>query len=180
MRGLGFLLLLGAGCGSTSMQRLVPPEFRRMVQTGASLDSEERGPNSAAPIERALHARGLRFGTDGSVGALYAYMRDVHRSVPAAKARPGDVVFFDVDANGLGCGNHVGLVETVEPDGRITFREWRGGFARHSYLQPADPRARRDPRGRVLNTFLRIKRPDDPEDALYFAGEMICGVYRTR
>src|SRR4051794_7720279 len=111
-----WLSLLVAGCGSTSVQQLLPREFRPMVQTGQALN-EDRGPNSAAPIERALHARGLRFGTDGSVGALYAYMRDVHKAVTPAKARPGDVVFFDVDAEGLGCGNHVGLVEAVDPDG---------------------------------------------------------------
>src|SRR5207247_1258186 len=39
---------------------------------------------------------------------------------------------------------------------------------------------RRDAQGRVRNTFLRPKRPDDPPQARYFAGDMLCAVVRPR
>jgi len=130
---------------------------------------------SAGLVEKALHARGMRFGTDGSLAALFAFVSNRFTRVPADQARPGDVLFFDL---GSGCGGHAGLVEGAEASGRIAFREWRDGSARHSYLTPSQPLLRRDAGGRVMNTFLRPKRPDDPATSTYFAGEMLCGVFR--
>jgi hypothetical protein len=92
-------------------------------------------------VEESLHARGIRFGTDGSVPALFAFMREQFPQVQADQARGGDVLFFDL---GTGCGAHVGLVETAESGGRIGFREWRDGSSRHSYVTPRDPYLRRD------------------------------------
>jgi hypothetical protein len=130
---------------------------------------------AVALVERALRDRGFRFGTDGTIGALHGYLVDNGHPVSPAQARPGDVVFFDL---GGGCEDHVGLAEIVDPDGRITFREAREGQVRTSYAQTAEPCARRDDRGRILNTFLRPKRPDDPPATRYFAGEMLCAVLR--
>jgi hypothetical protein len=130
---------------------------------------------SAALVERALHRRGFRFGTDGTVGALHGYLADNGRPVRPAQARPGDVVFFSLAGDGP---DHVGLVEAVDSDGRIVFREARDGQIRHSYVQASAPSSRRDHQGRVLNTFLRPKRPDDPPYLRYFAGELLLGVLR--
>jgi hypothetical protein len=135
-----------------------------------------RGVPSVALVERALHARGFRFGTDGTIGALHGYLVDNGRPVSPEKARPGDVVFFDL--GGGGCQDHVGLAENVDPDGRITFREARDGQVRTSYARAGEPCARRDDQGRILNTFLRPKRPDDPPETRYFAGELLCAVLR--
>jgi len=38
---------------------------------------------------------------------------------------------------------------------------------------------RRDDKGRILNTFLRPKRMEDPAETVYFAGEMLCAVFRV-
>jgi hypothetical protein len=134
-------------------------------------------PGPAGLVERALHDRGLVFSTDGTVASLYDYLRDEHQRVSPALARPGDVVFFDL--GGKGCASHVGLVEAVD-GGRIIFRERRDGEVRRSFVTPADPVARRDGEGRVLNTFLRPRRPDDAPGLRYFSGEMLCAVMRVK
>jgi hypothetical protein len=139
------------------------------------------GDEGAALVERALHETGLRFGTDGSVRALWGYMRNTHHAIAPADARPGDVVFFDTRGTGPEpeCADHAGLVESAEIDGRIGFVEARGGQVRHSFVLPDQPTLRRGDRGQIANTFLRPKLITDPADARYFAGEMLCGVYRV-
>jgi hypothetical protein len=127
-------------------------------------------------VEESLHARGIRFGTDGSVAALFAFVQGQFERIPAEQARDGDVIFFDT---GTGCGGHVGLVETAEASGRIGFREWRSGSSRHSFAAPTAPLLRRDGYGKILNTFLRPKRMDDPADTRYFAGDMLCAAFRV-
>jgi len=141
----------------------------------AQLPSHTPRKHSAAGlVEESLHARGIRFGTDGSLGALYAFVQGDFARIPAESARNGDVIFFDT---GGGCGGHAGLVETVEPSGRIVFREWRNGSVRHSFATPRLPLARRDQRGNVLNTFLRVIHRDDPPDTGYYAGGMFCAAF---
>jgi hypothetical protein len=125
-----------------------------------------------------LRDRGLRFGTDGTVSSLYTYVRDRHALVPPDRARPGDVVFFDLGGRNR-CADHAGVVDTVDPTGRISFRESRGGIVRLSYAHPGQPHLRRAVDGRVLNTFLRIRREDDPPGARYLAGSLMCGVGRV-
>ena len=138
--------------------------------------------DGAAFVERALHDAGFRFGTDGSTRALWGYLRTAHRLVGAADARPGDILLFDTRgvAPEPECADRAGIVESVGAGGRITFVEARGGRVRRSFVDPAHPSSRRDARGEILNSFLRPIRIDDPPGARYFAGEMLCGVARTR
>jgi len=136
----------------------------------------------AAFVERALHDSGLRFGTDGSTRALWGYLRTAHRLVGATDARPGDILFFDTRgvAPAPTCADRAGIVESVGAGGRITFVEAQGGRVRRSFVDPAHPSSRRGAGGQILNSFLRPIRIDDPPGARYFAGEMLCGVARTR
>jgi hypothetical protein len=136
----------------------------------------------AAFVERALHDAGFRFGTDGSTRALWGYLRTAHRLVGASDARPGDILLFDTRgvAPAPECADRTGIVESVGAGGRITFVEAQGGRIRRSFVDPAHPSSRRDARGEILNSFLRPIRIDDPPGARYFAGEMLCGVARTR
>ena len=170
-----------AGCSiATSHSIYVPSSQIRSVSSNPGPDSRklphQRAKHSAASVvEESLHARGIRFGTDGSVPALFAFVRDRFSQVQADQARGGDVLFFDL---GDGCGRHTGLVETAESGGRIGFREWRDGSSRHSYVTPREPLLRRDGRGRIMNSFLRPKRIEDPAETAYFAGEMLCAVFR--
>lgn len=175
-----FLLLANlAGC-STMHGRGSQDSLAQNRSGKSSPSRDQRGkaqPGAARLVEESLHARGIRFGTDGSSQALLAFAQDQFQPVPADKACAGDVVFFDL---GGGCGSHAGVVETSEPGGRIGFREWRDGNSRHSYVTPNAPLVRRDDKGRIMNTFLRPKRVDDPPETAYFAGEMLCGVYHVQ
>jgi hypothetical protein len=167
-----------AGCGAASSHSLhIPPaQFRSVLSVGkpTRANPQRSNRNAATLVEEALHARGIRFGTDGSVLSLYAFIRGQFAQIPPDLARPGDVVFFNL---GDGCGKHMGLVETNEASGRIGFREWRDGSTRHSFVTPQQPYLRRDEKDRVLNTFLRSKRMADPPATPYFAGEMLCGLF---
>jgi hypothetical protein len=133
---------------------------------------------ATAWVEGELRDRGLRFGTDGTVASLHAYMRLRHALVPPASARPGDIVFFDLGGRNR-CGDHAGVIDEVDPAGRIAFRESRGGLVRLSYAHPRQPRVRRAADGRVLNTFLRIRRAEDAPGGQYLAGSLLCAVGRV-
>jgi hypothetical protein len=142
------------------------------------------GDESAALVVGRIQAAGFRFGTDGSPGALWGYMRTTHQLVDAGHARPGDVVFFDtrtrLDDGPPSCADRLGIVEDVDAEGRITFLELRAGRYQRGYVTPRYPFRRRDDRGEVINTFLRPKRIEDAYGTRYFAGEMLCGVARIR
>jgi len=143
-----------------------------------------RRDEGAAFIEQSLRDSGLRFGTDGSTRALWEYLRLSHDTIGPARARAGDVLFFDTRpaAGTPDCDDdtdHAGLVESVEPDGRIIFVEARGGQVRRSVVDPLHPATRRNDRGEIANTFLRPKLVADPPAARYFAGEMLCGIARV-
>ena len=135
---------------------------------------KEKGP--ASFIERELHKRGLVFGTDGTGKALCAYLAGKLSPQSASQARKGDIVAFNL---GDGCGGRVGLVESVESDGHLVFREWRGGAFALGHATPSQPMRRRDGNGRVLNSFLRPVELDDLPGTKYFAGEMFCALYRA-
>jgi hypothetical protein len=188
LRALSAALIAAAlgACASEASAR-TPPWAISQRRVTAGVRAELPAPTSPSPttgdpaavlVERALHRRGLRFGTDGTVGALHEYVRWRHRFVPVTEARRGDVVFFRTTASETTCRAHAGLVEDVDGSGRVTFREARDGVVRQSHFHPTRPTERRDESGRVLNTFLRGKRVGDPGDALYYAGQMVCAVGR--
>ena len=182
---LGLSLLAASGCASTTTETWqVRPPVVRASSSGLPFFSRRRRaeaehPNTAVGVvERSLHERGIRFGTDGTPSSLYHFLRAQYPEVAASEARPGDVLFFDM-GDGSGCGGHTGLVDLVDSGGRLMFREWRDGSARRSYVHPGQPHARRD-RALILNTFLRVNLPDDPRSTRYFAGELLCSVVRPQ
>ena len=84
---------------------------------------------------------------------------------------PGDEILFAEtgEAEAL-----AGVVESVE-GGQVGFRYRRGGRDYRGVLDLRRPDVRRDRRGRILNSYLRIKRRDDPPDTRYLAGELLVG-----
>jgi hypothetical protein len=176
------LTVLGCASAPDGSVRRFPASVLRAVRFEARPSGRRpaRGDESAAFVERALRRLGLHFGTDGSVGALWGYLRTSHRLVAPSDARPGDVVLFDVHGTGPEptCADHAGIVEAVGSGGRIAFVEARGGSVRHSFVDPRRPTVRRDESGAIVNSFLRPKRITDPIDARYFAGEMLCAIVR--
>jgi hypothetical protein len=185
---LAVVVVLGLcafGCASPNGTRRLPASVfhgARFEVHGHRAARRARGDESAALVERSLHQAGLRFGTDGSVRALWGYMRTSQELVDAGEARPGDVLFFDTSGTDEvpSCADHAGIVESVDGDGRLGFVEARGGQVRHSFVDPARPTTRRGDRAQILNSFLRPKLVSDPPEARYFAGEMLCGVARVK
>jgi len=185
--GLSFLAFSGCATSKTEIWHVQPPVFRassngpppglfsRKRRARANPDHTN---TAVGVVERSLHERGIRFGTDGTPSSLYEFLHSNFPAVSASEARPGDVLFFDM-GDGAGCGGHTGLVDLVDGGGRIIFREWRDGSARRSYVHPGQPRARREG-DLILNTFLRVKLPDDPPATRYFAGELLCSVVRPQ
>ena len=165
------------------------PAARRPIVAAAQLRAPRArrasADEGAAFVARSLRDRGLRFGTDGSTRALWEYLRAHAPDRRGPRARPGDVLFFDTRATDADpdCDDvtdHAGIVESVEPDGRIIFVEARAGQVRRSVVDPAHPtlaahRTRRDRE----QLPARPKRVANPPNARYFAGQMLCGIARA-
>jgi hypothetical protein len=184
---IGLSLVAASACATTATETWqVQPPVVRASSSGPPPGifgrrrraAPDHSNTAVGVVERSLHERGIRFGTDGTSGSLYQFLHAQYPEVPASEARPGDVLFFDM-GDGLGCGGHTGLVDLVDSNGRLVFREWRDGSTRRSYVHPGRPRTRRDG-AIILNTFLRAKLPDDSPSTHYFAGELLCGVVRPQ
>jgi len=182
------VLAAASGCATRPEARARPRArswSAAFAGSAATAPARVRDP-AVALAERALHDAGLRFGTDGSTRALWSYLRLTHDLVEPAEARLGDILFFDTRATGDAspdcdyATDHVGVVDTVAPDGRIVFVEARGGRVQRSFVDPARPRLRRNAGGDIANSFLRAKTVDDAPDARYFAGELLCGIARAQ
>jgi hypothetical protein len=181
------VVLAASGCATTREGRpRQRPRSWSAAFAGAAVAAPARVRDPAVALaERALHDAGLRFGTDGSTRALWSYLRLTHDLVAPVDARPGDILFFDTRATGGStpdCDDttdHVGVVETITPDGRIEFVEARAGRVQRSFVDPSRPSLRRTAGGDIANSFLRAKAVEDPPDARYFAGELLCCVARA-
>ena len=178
--------LCALGCATPDRGRHGRPTVveaaRREARVLEQHPPEAGADESATLVARALRDTGLRFGTDGSAGALWGYLRTAHSVVAPGSARPGDVVFFDTGGSAIRppeCADHAGIVTDVGANGRIAFLEVRDGHVRTSYAHPGLPLVRRDASDHVLNSFLRPKKIDDPPDRRYFAGQMLCAVARV-
>ena len=178
-----------AGCASAPHTRRFSSSVFRSSRhvshpTVQGLRAEPRRDEGASGIVERLHEAGFHFGTDGTAAALWGYMRTSHQIIRPDEAAAGDIIFFDTLTRDGGdqraCGDRVGVIERVDPDGRITFSEASGGEIRRSYVDPRAPLRRRDDGGEVLNSFLRPKKIGDPDGTRHFAGEMLCGVARVR
>ena len=205
-------LVCGGGCARphAEARRLPAWVFQAGRSSGGDWPRKGLAPRLPAPrggirgksessdfVVAALQGTGLRFGTDGTVPALWGYLKTSHLALSPIAVRPGDVLFFQTLAvptpapppsaltfilppDACGSTDHVGIVSAVDDDGRIAFIEAREGKVRRSYADPRRPRLRRDGMGRIVNSFLRPKRVGDPIDAPNFAGEMLCGAARPR
>lgn len=176
-----FLALLGlaslaAGCAAAPR----PWPLVSAVHTKGHKRPPKRPITAATLVENSLQRRGLSFGTDGSVQALYSYATMRHESIDPREARPGDIVFFDTSSGEGRCGGHVGLVQGIAPGGALKFRERRNEEDRESVADPMRPSQRRDDNGRVINTFMQPRKPNDREGTRYYAGQMVCAVVRVR
>lgn len=131
-----------------------------LVELGLSPDPElaavEDGPALAALAER----RGAL--TPAAPGAALPSLR------------LGDLLLFDrvvaADPASL-----VAVVVSVDERGVVEYVYLARGVVRRGFVFPPDPSARRDPSGRVLNTFVRHNDGADPRGTPHLAGELVAG-----
>lgn len=91
---------------------------------------------------------------------------------------PGDLVFFDNtwDFNGDGLLNdpltHIGIVEQIEQDGTVIFISRVAGAVARYRMNLRQPHIHKTAEGRLLNDYIRRKRPTDPENTARLTGEL--------
>ena len=96
----------------------------------------------------------VRAATDGAALVAAARKRGALASTGAAL---GDLVVFD-GLQGAGAASLVGVVTSTRTDGTVEFI-YRGlGVVRRGYLDLAHPTQKRDRNGRILNSWVRVKR----------------------
>jgi len=130
-------------------------------------------------VERSLHERGNSLRHRRYARSLYQFLHAQFPEIPAGEARAGDVLFFDM-GEGSGCGGHTGLVDLVDsggPTGVPRMARRQRAPAATSILASRTPRRAG---ALILNTFLRVKLPNDPPSTRYFAGELLCSVVRPQ
>jgi hypothetical protein len=156
----------------------------RTIQTGDRLISYD-----CAGVTRAVylsHGHDLYEGTGGVVPAtgvrhIYEHVRQHGRIHRGPAVRPGDLVFFDNtwDFNEDGRLNdpltHVGIVEEVERDGTVVFISRVSNAIERYRMNLHAPNAFRDTDGRILNDYLRRKKPADPQATGYLTGQLFAG-----
>jgi probable lipoprotein NlpC len=112
------------------------------------------------------------------VGRIYTHVVEHGRIHYGPAVHPGDLVFFHNtwDFNGDGLPNdpltHIGVVETVEPDGTVLFvSSLSRGIQRYRMnLQHPDTHKAAD--GRILNDFLRRRHWGDSPGTYYLTGRL--------
>jgi hypothetical protein len=156
----------------------------RTIQTGGRLISYD-----CAGVTRAVYlsqGHDLYEGTGGNgpangVRLIYEHVRQHGRIHRGPAVRPGDLVFFDNtwDFNEDGMLNdpltHVGIVEEVERDGTVVFISRVSNAIERYRMNLHAPNAFRDADGRILNDYLRRKKPADPQATGYLAGQLFSG-----
>ncbi|MGE0643095.1 MAG: hypothetical protein AB7P24_05450 [Nitrospira sp.] len=125
-----------------------------------------------------LYQTGSQEMNANGVRLIYNHVRRygvVHRG---PDVRPGELVFFDNtwDFNGDGEANdpltHIGIVEEVEPNGTVTFISRVASAIERYRLNLDQPHVHKSPDGRILNDYIRRKRPRDPADRARLTGEL--------
>lgn len=91
----------------------------------------------------------------------------------------GDIIFFSntYDRNSDGKLNdtlsHIGIVESINNDGQVSFLHHINGRVRKSYLNSGFENQHRDSNKTILNSFLRRKRSGDPNNTQYLAAQLV-------
>lgn len=94
---------------------------------------------------------------------------------------PGDLAYFDdtYDMNRNGRRDdplsHVGIVDSVDPDGTIHVIHLSGRGVVRDPMNLLRPSVRTDERGKKINAWLRVKKKNDPPDMPRLMGELFSG-----
>lgn len=100
----------------------------------------------------------------------------VAESHPTTIPQAGDLIVYRLPE---AVGSYLlAVVETVRwPN--LTFIYPSGKWVRRGYLDINRPHLRRENRSsRIVNSYIRLKQPDDPPETRYLAGELLVGFIR--
>lgn len=112
------------------------------------------------------------------VGRIYTHIVEHGRIHYGPTVHPGDLVFFHNtwDFNGDGLPNdpltHIGVVETVEPDGTVLFVSSLSRGIERYRMNLKHPDTHKATDGRVLNDFLRRRHFGDSPGTYYLTGRL--------
>jgi hypothetical protein len=190
-RWLVVALIVHGACGATPRREAMPFRFRQSllgsVESGPTSGSRKRRPprpkrgppivGSCQSLEGQAFSGKPHEAARQLLSAMLGHrvpdrrLRDAARRIDRARQpRPGDLVFFHTD------GAVPAGVVTHRSGPRVTFVRLLGGRARCARLHLRQPHRRRLPGQRqVANSFVRVKRPGDPPDTRYLAGELLAG-----
>jgi hypothetical protein len=155
--------------------------------------SEDDSSHAEAPLEptgnpsldyvRSVYAlNGIEFESPDELQVVDLYRAVQKQGTIYHSARPvvGDLVFFHntEDRNTDGRNNdwytHVGIVESVEDDGTVTFLHYSQGSVRTGHLNLED-QTPADGASAATNSQIRPRKAADPEYTQYLAGDLFAG-----
>ena len=147
---------------------------------GRRIDYDCAGVTRAIFLEHGidLYRSTLREVNANGVRLIHNHVRQYGMLHQDSDVRPGDLVFFDNtwDFNGDGLLNdpltHVGIVERIEPDGTVVFISRVAGAVARYHMNLSQPHIHKTAEGRVLNDYIRRKRPTDPDNTARLTGEL--------
>lgn len=94
---------------------------------------------------------------------------------PPPRLRLGDLLVFD-RVVGSDPASLIAVVVSVDERGVIELVYLARGVVRRGFACPAQPDLRRDPGGRILNTFVRHSDGADPRSTPQLAGQLLAAV----
>ncbi len=130
--------------------------------SGASLNGRSFRPDCSGFVEAIFSVAGYDLSpqnpaqNQNGVALIHRYVLELG-GLHARHPLPGDLVFFDETHGPRGARlTHVGLVESVEPDGTVIFLHHMQGRVVRGRLNRLNPGLHIDPNtGKVLNDYLR-------------------------
>jgi hypothetical protein len=174
---------------ASALQGALVASAADLLGTRAVVSGDQRIGQDCAGVVRAVYlAHGIDLYAGVDDGPSVNGVRRIHQHVarygrlhPGPTPLPGDLVFFDDtwDFNGDGLANdpltHIGLVERIEADGTVLFISRVTRAVERYRMNLAHPHQHRAADGRILNDYLRRKRPADRSDVRHLTGELFAG-----
>ncbi|HEV8321750.1 MAG TPA: hypothetical protein VG389_09070 [Myxococcota bacterium] len=143
---------------------------RVLADAGADVAAVGVGPHALADLHAGLARRRALYRDHLPVPGDLVFLRATYAEDPAAGAAATTAA--SAPARATGAVTHVALAVDVAGDGTIDALGFRRGAARRDRLNPYHP-TQRLLDGRIVNSFVRIIRPDDPPGTRYLAGELL-------